>query len=81
MLRRTKPLTPKVEGIKLAKVFQYQGMAEPGQLTPLRNSIGTEVKTAIRMMLSRLFGIALMEMAKKTQASRKGMAKSAMSSA
>ena len=81
MLRRTKPLTPKVEGIKLANVFQYQGMAEPGQLTPLRNSIGTEVNTAIKMMLSRLFGMPLMEMAKKTQASRKGRAKSAMSSA
>ena len=56
-------------------------MAEPGQLTPLRNSIGMEVNTAIKMMLSRLFGMALMEMAKNTQASRKGRAKSAMSSA
>ena len=81
VLRRTKPLTPKVEGMRSAKVCQYQGIAVPGQLTPLRKSIGTEVKTAMSMMLSRPLGMPLMAMAKNTQAKRKGTAKSAMSTA
>jgi len=50
---RTKPLMAGVEGMSAPSVFQYQGMALAGQLTPLKKSMGTEVKTMIKMMLSR----------------------------
>lgn len=50
---RRNPRTPKVDGKSHAKACQNQGMFDCGQLIPVMNSNGTEVKMTSSITFSR----------------------------
>jgi hypothetical protein len=61
---------PKVEGNRQETSFQNGGIAEVGHDRPLRNNMGTERNTKMRMQSSRRYISEESVMAKKMQANR-----------
>ena len=73
------PLMAKVLGNIHDTPCHTPGMALCGQLTPARNSSGTEVNTTTSITLSLYLMSGLSDMARKTHASRYGVKKSSRS--